>query len=76
MFLVVTQLKPPTLDPGRMVPPSLVPDAEKMRQDEVDVLAGKIWWVRCTLLSLVVESDQSCISTVMSRSIDWLVSGT
>ncbi|CAM9330763.1 unnamed protein product, partial [Ectocarpus sp. 4 AP-2014] len=33
---------PPTLDPGRLVPPSLVPDAEKMRQDEVDVLSEKI----------------------------------
>ncbi|CAM9385522.1 unnamed protein product, partial [Ectocarpus sp. 12 AP-2014] len=33
---------PPTLDPGRMVPPSLVPDAEKMRQDEVDVFSEKI----------------------------------
>lgn len=76
MFPLVTPLKPPTLDPGRMVPPSLVPDAEKMRQDGVDVFSEKIRWVHCTLLNLVVESDQSCIRTVMSRSIDWLVSGT
>lgn len=34
--------KPPTLDPGGMKPPLVVPAAEKMRQDEVDLLTEKI----------------------------------
>lgn len=34
--------KPPTLNPGGMKPPTLVPDVEKMRQDEVDTLKDRI----------------------------------